>query len=109
MSVHDEWPSDLYLKIDKLKQKMQSYGYVTDYEEMFEQVGLAVLICQHKAAQHTLNIMGMSILAELMYLDYPERKKEVMAFAKLYASYFRSKKAKAEARKVSRKKIKRKG
>jgi len=99
MAQPEKWPRELYIYISKLKYQLESYGFRTDYDEMFEQLGLAILVCQHKIPYFSANLLGATIRAELMDIQYKERKVLLRHLAKLYKQELNRRRALREKRK----------
>lgn len=93
--THKDWPEDFYLVIDKFTQKMRRYGFVTDHDQVFEQLGTAILVMQHKLPNVSLDdLMGVTLMAEIFDLPHKERKEELRKLTSLYANYFQARKEK---------------
>lgn len=80
---------ELLIALDRLQRKVQSYGYYTDCAEMFEQVGLTILILRHQLPENYVrrDMLSITILSEIVYLPYSRRKRVVNRLYRLYASY----------------------
>lgn len=76
---------EFFLAISQYKSKVESYGFFTDYAEMYDQLGKAVLVCRHRLPWSELrNLLGITLHVELMALPYKVRCVELERLTKLY-------------------------
>lgn len=61
----------------KIGKRLAEAGFRYDYDELFYQFCLAVLVVQHKKKTKDLNLLGLAIWQQLMTISYP-RREEVM-------------------------------
>lgn len=105
----DDWPPELKSFIYKMKTKLEGYGFRTDLDEMFEQLGLAVLVKSHVVPDfYITNLLGASIVVELEVVPYKKRKILLKRLRRLYAAYIKTsekKKTKVQGRNGTKTKV----
>lgn len=95
----DDWPPELRVFVYKMKTKLEGYGFRTDLDEMFEQLGLAVLVKSHVVPDfYITNLLGASIVVELEVMPYKKRKIVLKKLRRLYATYLEKKKTERKAK-----------
>jgi len=102
MQTYKDWPRELFLEIDRYTTQLRSYGFITDYDEVFEQLGMAVLVLMHKSSQYHAridNLLGMTLVADLRDIPYQKRKEVLRYLLSLYRQYTVERRRQAEKQK----------
>ncbi len=99
---YKDWTPELSLLIDKWKRRLEFYRYQTDYEEVYYNLGIVILVLQHKIVPWNIdNMLAVMLNAELRSMPYLKRKKLITYMAGVYARNFQEKRRVRARRKSS--------
>ena len=93
MSTYEEWPLEFVRIVEKIRQPLLSAGFRFDYEELFEQLGIAVLVLKHKVPTSKTNLLGLAIYDRLARIPYKKRKELIRRLSRFYVRIIRSRDA----------------
>ncbi len=90
MPRYEKWPHEFVRIVEKIRQPLLAAGFRFDYEELFEQLGIVVLIFRHKTSLHKTNLLGLAIYDKLYRIPYRKRKELITRLSKFYVTIIRS-------------------
>ncbi len=101
---YKNWTPELSLLVHKWKTKLEFYRYQTDYEEVYYNLGIVILVLQHKIPPWNIdNMLGAMLNAELRSMPYLKRKKLVDYMAGVYGRNFQERQRRRRVRAKSEK------
>lgn len=82
---HWNWTPEFRSVVGRFMVKVQRYGYVTNYEEVAHELGLAVMVLTHRLSMDSIDDpLGLTLVAELSYVKYSKRRILLKELRSLY-------------------------
>lgn len=100
MNTHG-YSKELFIELDLIKQFLErKLTYRTDYDEVYEVLGLVILESFHRIPSHRVPLLGLEVKARYGLLPFKERRQEFKRLAKLIVHHLKTRKVKKNAHPV---------